>query len=250
LNLPTNGPIYTEFLELESDLRLPTFDNGKTYSFDYGFAHFVIINTEMYCDGGGTTACSVYDETNAAILEAWLRNDLLNSTKPWNIVMLHRGPYSLSYDTITVRENLVPIFDEFDVDLVLAGHDHQYSRAVYANGEMIGFSSAEATQYGDMTLDTELGETRNFNNYDQNLGTTYLTGNTTGTKFYGGSKSSGINVNYKFIGEYPVISMVTINADTIEVISYVIVKPTVLTIDPTEITILEQFTINITEPLE
>jgi 3',5'-cyclic AMP phosphodiesterase CpdA len=249
LNLPNNGPTYDLFDELDSDLRNPDFDNGKTYSFDYGQAHFVVINTEMYCNGGGYTTCSVYDETNAAILENWLRIDLENTNKPWKIVMLHRGPYSLSYDTGTVRDQLVPIFDEFDVDLVLAGHDHQYSRAVYTGGQMVGFSEADPIEYGEISLDTEMTETRNFNDYSSSVGTTYLTGNTTGTKFYGGEKSSGIEVNYKFTGEYPVISLITIDLNSVVVNSYVVERPTVLTIDPTRVSLLEQFSINKAEPV-
>jgi hypothetical protein len=76
-----------------------------------------------------------------------------------------------------------------------------------------------------------------------------LTGNTTGTKFYGGEKSSGIEVNYKFTGEYPVISLITIDLNSVVVNSYVVERPTVLTIDPTRVSLLEQFSINKAEPV-
>jgi len=45
LNFPENGPLYQPFDELAGDRRTPDFDLGKTYSFDYGFAHYVAIDS-------------------------------------------------------------------------------------------------------------------------------------------------------------------------------------------------------------
>ncbi len=241
LNLPNNGPLYNAFDEIEGDLRPINFDDGKTFSFDYGKAHFVVVNTEMFCDG--TTDCLDYDEENAGILKNWLAGDLAMNTKPWTIVLLHRGPYSLSYDTYTVRQNLVPIFDQYDVDLVIAGHDHQYSRAVYSEGSIVDFKYSDTYTRGEVYLvETDMND-YDLNNYSSSLGTTYLTGNTVGTKYYGGERSSGIEVNYKFIESQPVIPIITVYNDRIEIVSYVILKDTALTIIPSGIEILETFTI-------
>ena len=241
MNLPNNGPIYASFDRLNGDLRESNFDNGKTYSFNYGDAHILVIDTEVYCDG--TTTCSEYDQTNAQILNDWVDRDLTNNTKEWTIVMLHRGPYSLSYDTYSVRNNLAPIFDEHGVDLVLAGHDHQYSRAIYNDGDLIQFSSSNPYTYGTLNLDSALTDDINFNNYSSSLGVTYLTSNTVATKFYGGDKSSGIEVNYEFQDEYPVVPVITVSEDGIQVISYVVIKDSNLSIIPTSVDILEQFLI-------
>lgn len=241
LNLPNNGPVYGNFNELTEDARYHTFDNGKTYSFDYGYAHIVVIDTEMYCDG--TLSCSSFDTENVAILQEWIINDFANSDREWNIVMLHRGPYGLSYDTANVRDNLVPVLEECGVDLVLSGHEHQYSRAVYWQGELIEFSQSSAYTEGDITLTTGLPTTWHFNNYSRDLGVTYLVSNTTSTKFYGGTMNSGLSVNYGFSGEYPIIPIITVTADKIEVVSYAIIKETGLSIIPTGVFILEQFQI-------
>jgi len=240
-NLPNNGPIYGNFNELSGDARLHTFDNGKTYSFDFGMAHIVVIDSEMYCDG--TLSCTNYDTDNLEILQDWLRNDLNNSDSDWKIVMLHRGPYGLSYDTDSVRENLVPVLEECGVDLVLAGHEHQYSRAVYWQGDMISFSRSDDYLWGDITLTSSVQSPWNFNSYSRNLGITYLTSNTTSTKYYGLTTDSGIPVNYGFRGEYPVIPIITVTADSINVISYAILKESGLSIIPTGVAILEEFNI-------
>lgn len=241
LNLPNNGPSYYNFNMLEGDLRSTNFDDGKTYSFDYGYAHFVVIDTEIYCDG--TTACLAYDTMNAAILNGWLINDLNTNTLPWTIVLLHRGPYGLSYDTSNVRDNLVPIFDQFGVDLVLSGHDHQYSRAVYFEEAIIEFATSDIYSKGEVFLSETTLDDYDFNQYDSSIGVTYLTGNTVSTKFYGGSKSSQLEVNYKFINEQPVIPYITVTEYSISVISYVVLKDTALAIIPNGVDILEEFVI-------
>ena len=217
LNLPNNGPTYNDFDELFDDQRASNFDDGKTYSFDIGEAHIVVIDTEVYCDG--STTCTLYDHENAEILNQWVRDDLANSTSTWNIVMLHRGPYSLSYNTVSVRDNLVPIFDEYNVDLVLAGHDHQYSRAIYQDNTMITFARSNDYTHGTVTIIPEDPANLDLNNYSSSLGVTYLTPNTTSTKFYGGEKSSGIEVNYAFVDEFPVFPMIKITEKEIHVVS-------------------------------
>ncbi len=241
LNLPSNGPLYQAFDELEGDLRNSAFDDGKTFSFNYGNAHFIAVNTEMYCDG--TTDCDAYDQSNAEILNQWIRDDLAASTAIWNVVLLHRGPYSLSYNTTSVRDNLVPIFEEYNVDLVLSGHDHQYSHAVYQSSVMVPFQSSNDYSLGTIFLTEDSSLSNHFNNYSSSLGVTYLTGNTVATKFYGGDKSSGIEVQYKFIDENPVIPFITITEDSIRVISYGVYKDSAYAIVPTGVYVLEEFTI-------
>lgn len=241
MNLPNNGPVYGTFDELAGDARISTFDKGKTYSFDYGFAHIVVIDSEIYCDG--TLSCLNYDVSNATLLNNWIRNDLNNSDKEWKIVLLHRGPYGASYDTENVRSSLVPILEECEVDLVLTGHEHQYSRAVYWQNRMVPFSISNDYLYGTISLSNSLPVNSNFNNYSSTLGITYLTSNTSGTKFYGDNMSSGIQLNYIFEGEFPVIPIITIYENKIEVVSYAVSKESGLTIVPEIVFILDEFQI-------
>ncbi|WP_409344561.1 fibronectin type III domain-containing protein [Paenibacillus sp. MBLB4367] len=86
--------------------------NGTSYSFDYGLAHFVVLNTE----------------SNGKEQTEWLRSDLAGSQKMWKIALLHRGPYGGNQDE-SVLQRWVPVFDEFGVDLALQGHNHEYSRS-------------------------------------------------------------------------------------------------------------------------
>ncbi|NOR58978.1 MAG: serine/threonine protein phosphatase [Sulfurimonas sp.] len=100
----------------------------KYYSIDNGNLHLVMLDSEMRrIDANSDMA-------------AWLKKDLSKNTKPWVIVALHTPPYTdgghnsdSDYDSggrmKKVRENLVPIFDEYGVDLVLSGHSHDYERS-------------------------------------------------------------------------------------------------------------------------
>lgn len=85
---------------------------GTSYSFDYGTAHFVFLNSE----------------SNVKEQKTWLSADLAGTTQPWIIVAMHQGPYGGNRKKSLV-EHWVPIFDEFGVDLVLQGHNHEYSRS-------------------------------------------------------------------------------------------------------------------------
>jgi len=60
----------------------------------------------------------------------WLDDTLASSTSQWKIVALHHPLYSSGRhgSTVGARERLEPILARHRVDLVLAGHDHNYER--------------------------------------------------------------------------------------------------------------------------
>jgi len=100
----------------------------KYYSVESGNLHLVMLDSEIY---------RIDKNSNLVV---WLREDLKKNTKPWVIVALHTPPYTNGGHNSDnnldsggrlkkVRENLVPIFDEFGVDLVLSGHSHNYERS-------------------------------------------------------------------------------------------------------------------------
>jgi len=95
------------------------------YSFDYGNAHFIMLNDTVADSAvlGGAQA-------------DWMRQDLMQvdrTEQPWIFVTHHRPFYTCrsthSPDT-ALRAAWQPIFDEFSVDFVLTGHNHVYERTV------------------------------------------------------------------------------------------------------------------------
>jgi 3',5'-cyclic AMP phosphodiesterase CpdA len=66
----------------------------------------------------------------------WFDDTLASSTSQWKIVLLHHPLYSSGRhgSTVGARERLEPILARHHVDLVLAGHDHDYERTHPQNG--------------------------------------------------------------------------------------------------------------------
>src|SRR5207249_1543614 len=87
------------------------------YSFDFGNAHVVVLDTNASTSPGSAE-------------HTFLDNDLRTSTATWKFVAFHDTIYSSGShgSDLTVRANLVPLFDKYGVDMVFMGDDHDYER--------------------------------------------------------------------------------------------------------------------------
>jgi acid phosphatase type 7 len=101
----------------------------KYYSFDYGNIHFICLDS------------MTSDRSAFGAMANWLRADLSATSQRWRIAFWHHPPYSKgshNSDTelqlIQMRENIVPILENYDVDLVLTGHSHSYERSFLLDG--------------------------------------------------------------------------------------------------------------------
>jgi predicted MPP superfamily phosphohydrolase len=112
-------------------------EKGFFYSFEYGNAKFVMVNTNDL--SGNKLRADQY---------GWLVNELASNTKDWLIVALHNPLYSpgpwgsdpkRNSITLALREQLADIFAEYGVDIVLQGHDHVVSRTapIGKDGELL-----------------------------------------------------------------------------------------------------------------
>ncbi len=94
--------------------------NRHYYSFDYGPAHFTII--DQFTD---------YDEGSPQY--EWLVNDLATSDKHWKFILLHEPGWSAGgghANNGKVQRLIQPLCEMYGVQFVLAGHNHYYARAV------------------------------------------------------------------------------------------------------------------------
>jgi hypothetical protein len=106
------------------------------YAFDWGNVHFVVLDSEQAPAAPGTPMLT------------WLEADLQAATADWIVVSWHRPPYSrgLLHDSdvevaeVRMRQFVLPILDTYGVDVVLAGHSHNYERSPLLNGHY-GLSS-------------------------------------------------------------------------------------------------------------
>jgi Calcineurin-like phosphoesterase len=71
-------------------------------------------------------------DRQTARLARWLEA----STAVWKIAVFHHPPYTCGGHSgdEAVQRRWVPLFERFDVDLVLSGHDHNYQRFRAQNG--------------------------------------------------------------------------------------------------------------------
>ncbi len=142
---------------LQSDIT-----DGAFYSFNYGIAHFIVLNTNDATADAGL----------GEVQYNWLVNDLENNEAKWTFVLMHKSLFSLgshSYDAevVAMREQLVPLFAQYGVNMVFGGHDHTYtvSNLVAEDGSVSEVKDISGKRYtGD--------------------GVMYITLGTMGTKFY------------------------------------------------------------------
>jgi hypothetical protein len=104
-------------------LNAPAGVQERYYSFDFGPAHFVALDTQH----------AFLDPALRAEQLSWLRADLAATTQPWKIVFFHRPPFDSGPHhpaMLDVRQAFGPVFEELGVQLVLSGHEHIYERTV------------------------------------------------------------------------------------------------------------------------
>ena len=136
-------------------------DYGKTaaggdYYYSYGDGLFIVLNTNNYNVAEHSEAIK---EAVAAYPDA-----------KWRIVTIHQDIYGSGLDHsdtdgMILRTQLTPIFDENDIDVVLQGHDHTYSRTklLYGDGQTHSSYEFQLTEDGtdydwDHAYNVETGE--------------------------------------------------------------------------------------------
>lgn len=139
---------------------------GTDYYFRYGNTLFISIDTNNY-------NCATHE---SVIKEACENNE----DAVWRILMFHQDIYGSGYDHsdtdgILLRTQITPIIDEYDIDAVLQGHDHTYSRTyqLSADGET---HTAYTTYPKETSVDEFAAYTEENNCYN------VLTGTADGTK--------------------------------------------------------------------
>ena len=108
------------------------------YSFDYGGAHFVIldqyVNMVLACAQDEVLVDHCLDEEQLA----WLEQDLQAASQTADLIFVcaHEGPYSSKSGrsgSLQMRV-LLPMFDQYGVTAIISGHDHYYERGFTDGG--------------------------------------------------------------------------------------------------------------------
>ena len=96
----------------------------RFYSVDYGPVHLIALDTE---------AAFLSSARRQEQID-WLVSDLQASQQqPWRIAFFHRPPYSSGTEhgsDLAIRQAFGPLFEQYNVQVVLNGHEHSYERSV------------------------------------------------------------------------------------------------------------------------
>lgn len=227
VNLPWDEKAYSGFIEakgMENFTVVPTLGNhdraNKAYS-----EHFNLPNLQ---NGGKNLASSDFYFTHNDTLFVSLNSESLDykgheetmkraiaDTKDqnpkWVVALTHRNPYSAGKHSDKLatkirRDKFAPLMKKYNVDLVLGGHDHSYSRSHVMNGK------DAQVKWDENGVAPQT--------YSNPNGTIYVTLNSaSGSKFYelDGKKDYAVK---SIQDNQPAYTKVNITKDYIEVLTY------------------------------
>ena len=115
---------------------------GGDYFYTYGPGLFIVLNTNNY---------------NVAEHELAIQQAVnMYPDVQWRVVTIHQDIYGSGLDHsdtdgMILRTQLTPVFDRYDIDVVLQGHDHTYSRSklLYGDGQTHGSYEFRLNEEGD-----------------------------------------------------------------------------------------------------
>ncbi|MBI4471839.1 MAG: metallophosphoesterase [Acidobacteria bacterium] len=118
------GKAYVSLFSFPTE-NVPVADRNRYYSFDWGNAHFVSLDSSV--------ALNIAVNGGGAMLR-WLENDLRSTRKFWRIAIMHHPPYAVGPNdrdvlSALVRTRVVPILEAHGVQFVLTGHEHSFQRS-------------------------------------------------------------------------------------------------------------------------
>lgn len=157
---PMNGPEVPSLLKGSPDTQVPFLEGAKprypgmtNFSFDYGNAHWTVIDSNTYVDW------------KDPVLRAWLEKDLAaGAAATWRFVAFHHPGFNSSKSHFTDQwmRNLSPLFEAAKVDVVFSGHVHNYQRSfpfTFAPGPQPDgtVQGPKGEVAGKWKLDTEFG---------------------------------------------------------------------------------------------
>ncbi len=148
-NEPGNGP--QGYLSYQTRFALPVNGSadfeGNWYSFQIGSVLFVMLDNNDVCyqvDTGtylSTGDNQILTGYSGGEQEQWLERTLRQAstdvTIDWIVVVMHQPAMSTSDaegSDLGIRQNWMPLFYQYGVDFVLAGHDHDYERSYVVKG--------------------------------------------------------------------------------------------------------------------
>lgn len=175
---------------------------GSDYYFTYGNTLYLFINTN------NLNICEHKKFVDETVEE--------NRDIKWKIAVFHHdiyggGRHKDDEDIKILRNNLPSILEDNNIDLVLCGHDHIYSRTYPIKNKKIMDSEEERLTNSKEKIDI----------IKDSKGITYITGSSsTGSKFYKETKDKSKYIKKIYCEEIPTYTVVKVRENLIEIVTY------------------------------
>jgi hypothetical protein len=141
-----NGPIgyaaYQTYFALPEAAGQTETTRGLWYAFTVGSVRVISVANDDVCyQDGGDTYVRGY---SGGAQKAWLEDELARSRRDrevdWVVVCMHQVAVStadrFNGADLGIRQEWVPLFDRYGVDLVVCGHEHHYERSHPVRGHL------------------------------------------------------------------------------------------------------------------
>ena len=140
-----NGPIgyqaYQTYFSLPETAGQTDVTRGLWYAFTAGSVRVISIANDDVCyqDGGNSYVRGYSDGAQKAWLEQELAAARADRDIDWIVVCMHQVAIStvdkFNGADLGIRQEWVPLFDKYGVDLVVCGHEHHYERSHPIRGQ-------------------------------------------------------------------------------------------------------------------
>lgn len=220
-SLPLNGPLtgkstknipkfhgLPERIEAFKKAAGDSFPNIANFSFDYGNSHWLVLDGNWYC------------KWTTRELRSWVEKDLKESTATWKFVSFHQPAFSC--DDFHAKEQrmrlLANIFQDNGVDVIFAGHAHNYQRTFPLRFkprlfEEVPKMNADGTVDGEMILDKRFDGAANVTP----RGIIHIVTGAGGAKLYDRSKIAECLFIDKFVAGLHSFTICDVKDDTLHV---------------------------------
>jgi 3',5'-cyclic AMP phosphodiesterase CpdA len=117
------------------------------YSYNFKNIHFISLSTEHPYEEGSK---------QYKFIKSDLKKSSTNSSIDWIMVHQHKPLYSTNADIESerIKNTFLPLFEKYNVDLVISGHDQYYERTyTMSSNKVIGFETQDQESLSELTDD-------------------------------------------------------------------------------------------------
>ena len=169
---------------------------GLWYAFTVGSVRVIVLaNDDVALQDAGDSYVSGYSQGQQ---KAWLERQLAVARKSqevdWIVVCMHQviiSSANANGSDLGIRESWGPLFDQYQVDLVVCGHEHDYERSYALRGTVSGSETLTPNPVSTNTSEIDTGQ-----------GTVHMV-------LGGGGNSSNTNTEFFQNGQAKVITAVS-----------------------------------------